>query len=113
MRNSFSQNIIETMKWVDEISGKDFGREKQKNFFVYSLRLIHNNLIMNKNIERHIALDSKEIDFSSKFNKFINQRNVSEIYEEISNANFHIERNGYAKLIFLDLSFKLMVLLKK
>jgi DNA polymerase-3 subunit delta' len=113
MRFSYGNNVLEIMKWVDEITNKEFGREKQKNFFVYALRLVQNNLIMNKKIERHIALDAKETEFSSKFNTFINQRNVSDIYEEFSKASFHIERNGYAKLIFLDLAFKLMILLKK
>ena len=35
------------------------------------------------------------------------------LVEELSKAEFHIERNGMSKIIFYDLALKVMALLKK
>lgn len=111
MRNSYSRSVIDSIKWAEEISS--IGREKQKNFFSYAMRLVQNNLIMNQKIDRHIALDEKEKAFSSKFNVFINPNNIVDIHKEITDASFHIERNGAPKIIFTDFTLKLMALLHK
>ena len=45
------------------------------------------------------------------FAPFIGASNISEIYKEIELANYHIERNGNAKIVLTDLSIKLTRLL--
>ncbi|MEG0851527.1 MAG: DNA polymerase III subunit delta', partial [Flavobacterium sp.] len=44
---------------------------------------------------------------------FVNEHNILEIYQEIEDATYHIERNGNAKMIFTDLSIKLTRLIHK
>ncbi|MCM2302952.1 MAG: DNA polymerase III subunit delta', partial [Flavobacteriaceae bacterium] len=44
---------------------------------------------------------------------FIHSGNIIDITKEIDDAIYHIERNGNAKIIFLDLSIKLTRLIHK
>jgi len=114
MRNSFSAKIIELTTWVDDIS--NLGREKQKAFLEYSLKMFRENFILNTvsdKSEELSLLTIAEKDFSLKFNTFIHKNNIFDIYEEFNKAHSHIERNGMGKIIFLDLALKLVKLLRR
>ena len=113
MRNSYAVNVSELIKWAEEMSGS--GRERQKEFFNYSLRMLRENFIMNIAPEvqnKIVYLSGKEKGFSDKFNKFIHQNNINLLNSEFNKASRHIERNGYDKLIFLDLALKTAKYLK-
>ncbi len=47
------------------------------------------------------------------FAPFVNGNNIQDIFKELSDAMYHIERNGNAKLILTDLSIKLTRLIHK
>ena len=114
MRLSFAAKIIDLTKWVDEISS--LGRERQKNFLNYSLKMFRENFILNispSEKEKLNQFTTDEENFSLKFSTFIHQNNIFDIYEEINKAHLHIERNGMDKIIFLDLALKLVKLLRR
>ena len=48
-----------------------------------------------------------------KFAPFVNNNNINAIFTELSEAMYHIERNGNAKIILTDLSIKLTRLIHK
>ena len=109
-RLCYKSDVLEVVKFVNIIS--KIGREKQKNFISYSLRMMRENFILNKNKPEITYLTSEENNFSKKFNTFVNERNIMRITREFNQAFLHIERNGNSKIIFLDLSLKLIKLLK-
>ncbi len=111
MRLSYQRKVIEIINWVDEISR--IGREKQKSFLAYSLRLVRENFMLNINNKELVYLTKKELEFSEKFSQFINQENVYQIYEELNKAHSDIEMNAYNKIVFLDLALKIIKLIKK
>lgn len=49
----------------------------------------------------------------ANFAPFVNGNNIQEIFKELSDAMYHIERNGNAKIILTDLSIKLTRLIHK
>ena len=110
-RFSYVKDVISINKWVDEIAG--IGREKQKGFFIYSLKLLRENFIMNTQIEEIIFLNSDERAFAEKFHRYINENNIEEIYTEFNSSYFHIERNANAKIVLFDMALKLIILIKK
>ncbi len=112
MRFSYSKKIIEITEWVNEIA--KIGREKQKQFLDYALRLIRENFILNiaKEEKKLIFLTKEEKNFSERFCTFININNVFAINKEFNLAHFHISSNANNKIVFLDLAIKLMNLLK-
>ncbi len=110
MRLCYKKDVIEINNWVDEIS--QIGREKQKSFLDYSLRLTRESFMLNQKQNELSFLAKEENEFAGKFSPFINGQNTSKIYEALNHAHYHIERNGYAKLIFMDLSLNMIKLLK-
>lgn len=112
MRLAYSPNFSLINEMVEEL-GK-LGREKQKIFIEYSLRLLRENFILNTNNNNQNInfLTQKEAEFSLKFNKFINQLNIFALYQEFNKAHADIIRNASAKILFLDLLLKTAKLLK-
>lgn len=111
MRLSFQRKVIELIEWVDEISR--IGREKQKSFLVYAIRLTRENFMLNIKNKDLVYLTKKELEFSEKFSQFIDQENVYQIYDALNRAHSDIEMNAYNKIVFLDLALKIIKLIKK
>ncbi len=105
---------LKTLKlWSDEMAASSFGRERQKSFLVNSQRLLRENYIYNLKISELNYLSAKEAEFSNKFAPFIHERNVEDLMFEFALAERHIEQNVNAKMVFFDLTLKIIMLLKK
>jgi DNA polymerase-3 subunit delta' len=85
------------------------GREPQKSFLSFALRLLRENLMLTLGQKKNslVYLTGEESEFSSKFHPFINQENIYSFSEEINKAYSHIEANGNARIIFLDLGLRI------
>ena len=92
---------------------KSIGREKQKELLDYGLRIIRNALLFNNNLAGIVMLPDDEKKFNANFAPFVNPANLSQISELFEEAIRQIERNGNAQIIFTDVSFKMVGLLKK
>jgi DNA polymerase-3 subunit delta' len=110
MRLSYAGKMIELIKWVDEIA--KLGREKQKAFLTYSLRMVRENLIINQKQKNMVRMSDEEEGFAQKFANFIHPNNAPYLSSEIDRAYLHISRNANAKVVFLDLCIKLNKILK-
>ncbi len=91
---------------------KSMGREKQKEFLEYGLKVIHNTLLFNNNLGDYVMLPEEEKNFVKNFSPFINMNNVQHIISLIEESIEHIERNANASIVFLDNSIKIIQLLK-
>ncbi len=111
MRLSYSRKIIELVRWSEKMA--TVGREKQKNFLSYALRMVRENFIMNYKHPEMVFLTRQENEFSQKFSPFIQEWNIHAISQELNNAFMHIERNGNGKVILLDFALKLVKLIRK
>ena len=111
MRLCYNKDVLALLQWTDSLNG--IGRERQKNFLSYAQRMIRENFMMNCNVNPLALLTQKEQEFSSRFFPFINNENVYQIVDELNKAQYHIESNGNDKIIFLDLSLKLIKLIRK
>jgi len=104
---SVIQDLIE---WSDVISKS--GRETQKRFLDYCLQFFRQAMLYNYNAESLVFLEPKNPSFKlEKFAPFVHSKNILLINDELNDAIYHIERNGNAKIILLDLSIKLTRLL--
>jgi DNA polymerase-3 subunit delta' len=71
-------------------------------------------LLSNYNTKDLVYLDAGLDGFSlDKLAPFVNGANIQDIFTELSNAIYHVERNGNGKIIFTDLSIKLTRLIHK
>ena len=110
MRMSYQAKIVDLTVWIDSLNS--WGRERQKGFLQYTLHMVRESLIQNFGNPSIKKVREEESLFTEKFAPFIHQNNALEIIEEIELAYQHIARNGSAKIIFMDLTLKLVVLLR-
>ncbi len=104
--------IIDLIKWSEKIA--QWGRETQKTFLDFCLEFFRQALLLNYQANELVYFKAFSEQFDlQKFAPFINGANISEIYKVISEAAYHIERNGNPKLIFSDMSIKLTRLIHK
>ena len=62
MRLAYSRKFQEIFEWVEEVSG--LGRERQKQFLVYAIRLVRENYLLNMQERDLVRLSPGEKDFS-------------------------------------------------
>ncbi len=110
MRLCYKRDIIGINNIINSIS--KIGRERQKNFLNYALRIIRKCLLMNYSDENLILSDEEELYFIRNFSPFINSANCIQFNEEINKAIYHIERNANPSILFMDLSLTIIKLLK-
>ena len=111
MRSAYARKLFELIDWCDEMNKQS--KEKQKGFFEFALRLIRENFMMNIQEEDLLYLTPEEENFSVRFSPFINDDNVLQLSEEFSLAHSHLEQNGNARIILMDLCLKVIMLLKQ
>ena len=67
---------------------------------------------MNFRHEELVYMSQAERNFSVKFSPFVNENNIFGIMEELSEAQRHIEQNVNAKMVFFDMSLRMIVWIK-
>jgi len=110
--NKNAKVISDLINWSDEISG--IGREKQKKFLEYCMEMFRQALLINYKVDKLVYMKPEDTSFKlENFAPFVNDKNILDIYKEISDAMYHVERNGNPKIIFTDLSIKLTRLIHR
>lgn len=111
MRKSYMRDLKGMRQWADTVAG--IGREPQKNFLIYCQRMIRESFICNFHRPEINYMNTDEANFTSRFAPFVNEKNIFGIMEELAEAQRHIEQNVNAKMVFFDLSLKMIMLLKQ
>lgn len=109
MRLCYMRKIKDLHQWAEQVS--QWGRERQKAFLEYAQRLVRENFIYNFRMPELNYMNRSEADFAVRFARFINERNVIGIMEELAEAQRDIEQNVNPRMVFFDFSLKLIVLL--
>jgi len=111
MRLSYARKIFDVIAWAEGVS--KMSKEKQKEFLLYVLKSLRENFMLTVGAGNRIMQSPDEKAFSEKFHPFINEKNIFKIVEETEKAHYHIERNGKAKIIFLDMALSIMQVIKQ
>ena len=112
MMSAVSSRQIKMIKAIaDELSRT--GREVQKSFLIYSLRMFREYFVSNFKVPELVYLNGYEQRLLQQYGGAINESNIEVLADEFSLAHKQIEQNGNPKIIFLDLCLKLTMLIKK
>jgi DNA polymerase-3 subunit delta' len=104
--------IQDLIQWSEMVAG--LGREGQKKFLNYCIDMFRQALILNYQATSLVYMEPTIEKFKlENFAPFVNGNNINDIFRELSDAIYHIERNGNAKIILTDLSIKLTRLIHK
>lgn len=112
MRFAWKRDVPSMINWSEEIAVT--GREPQKNFILFAIRLMRENLMLSLGQKENnlVYLTGDEAEFSQKFHPFITAANIYGLVEEFSTAHSHIEANGNPRIVFLDMAFKITKLIR-
>lgn len=88
------------------------GREAQKRFLLYGLSIIRQCFIMGQT-GRNPRYESEEALFIRNLAPFVHAGNIAGYDALFNEAIYHIEGNAYQKVLFLDVSLKLVKLIKQ
>jgi DNA polymerase-3 subunit delta' len=104
--------IQDLILWSEKIAS--LGRETQKKFLQFCIQMFRQALLLNYEAPSLVYFEPKVDKFKlENFAPFVNGNNIHDIFKELSDAMYHIERNGNAKIILTDLSIKLTRLIHK
>jgi DNA polymerase III subunit delta' len=104
--------IHDLIAWSEAIAG--IGREAQKQFLHFCIDMFRQALLLNYNAAPLVFMEPTVEKFKlENFAPFVNGNNINDIFKELSDALYHIERNGNARIILTDLSIKLTRLIHK
>ena len=109
MRLAYQRKIKDLRKWSEVMAG--FGREKQKRWLTYFLRMIRENFMYNFQQEELVYMTEKEEDFARNFARFVNEGNILPISDLANLAIRDIGQNANAKIVFFDFALQMIVLL--
>jgi DNA polymerase III subunit delta' len=105
MRACFKNNFSFMVGFADEFHGLD--RLKQRNILSYSINIMRETLLYLADANTINRTRGEELTFIQNFSKVMKLEIVEESYTLMNDAWYHLERNGSAKMIVLDLSLKL------
>lgn len=111
MRRAYTRDIKALLEWSDQIAS--WGREKQKRFLDYALRLVRENFVYNFRLPKLNYMSDEESEFASRFARFVNERNVIGLGLELERAAADIAGNANAAITLFDLAMKVIILIRK
>ncbi|MDR1523929.1 MAG: DNA polymerase III subunit delta [Tannerella sp.] len=111
MRNGWTRNVAAMKSFSEEMAS--LGRERQKKFLAFCQRQIRENFVKCLNEPSLNCMNREEADFSRNFSPYVNERNVMDLMDELSLAERHIGQNVNSRMVFFDLSMRIIVLIKK
>ena len=109
MRLAYQRKIKDLRKWSEQMAA--MGREKQKRWLTYFLKMTRENFMYNFKQEDLNYMTEEEEGFATNFARFVNEGNVIPISDLANLAIRDIGQNANAKIVFFDLALQMIVLL--
>jgi len=106
MRAVYSKNLSKLASLADQYDA--LPKEEQKGLLEYALHIFRQCLYQIADAPSLIKALEKEKAFITNFSKTLNREAIGLISEKLSEAHYHLERNGRAKMIHLDLSLQII-----
>ncbi|MDR2119407.1 MAG: DNA polymerase III subunit delta [Tannerella sp.] len=111
MRNAWTRSVKDMNESAKKIA--EHNRDRQIRFLKYCQRLVRENFMYRFHAEEMNYMNPEEAAFSVKFAEYVNERNVYDFIDELTEAERHVARNGNSKMIFFDLSLRIAVLVRQ
>ncbi|MDE5607655.1 MAG: AAA family ATPase [Muribaculaceae bacterium] len=111
MRLAYQKKVSELRSWSNEVAS--LGRESSVSFLEYCERQLRENFIYHLSAPELIYQTPDEAQFTTKFYRFINERNIEEFVERFDAAITDILANGNAKIILFELAVRVIMLIRK
>jgi DNA polymerase-3 subunit delta' len=111
MRNGWARNVSGMKSFAEEMAS--LSRDRQKQFLSFCQQQIRENFIKQLDEPELNYFSKDEAEFAVKFHPFVNERNIVDMMDELSLAERHVGQNINSKMVFFDLSMRLVSLIKR
>lgn len=111
LRACYALKVQDTVEFAEHFA--KMGRERQKGLMRYGLYLVRLSMLMSQRAFQLVRTTGEELKFVTDISRLLGADNVSGMREELEMAHVHLERNANAKVLFMDLSYRLHGLLKQ
>lgn len=111
MRTAYKRDVKQLKAWSEAVAA--FGREREKRMLDYFMHMTRENFIYNFHKPELNYMTQAEENFSRNFARFINEANVIEMTELYEQAKREISQNANAKIVFFDMTLKIIVSLMR
>jgi len=108
---AYQNNFIKMREKANELNS--LGREKIKQLLQYGMRITRLCMLYDLGNRSLVRSANDELDFVSKFSRFVNQNNAGKIYELLSEAEYHVMRNVNPRIVLLDTMLQASLELRK
>jgi DNA polymerase III subunit delta' len=105
MRSCFKREYQKLLTLSDEFHEAD--RLMQRNFLTYSLNMLRETMLHRSGATDINRTKGNELKFIQDFSKVMTIDKIDRSSELIGEASYFLERNGSAKMIFMDLSLQI------
>lgn len=105
MRACYKHNYASLVAMAEDYHGLD--KLTQKNMITYSIGMMRETLLHSAGVSTMNRTRGDELKFVQDFSKVMNLEKVEKSFKHMNEATYFLERNGSAKMIFLDLSLKI------
>jgi DNA polymerase-3 subunit delta' len=95
--------------WIDRSVRE--GREYLKSFFAFCIDASRECLLVNQEADSMYRFNDELIPGFSRFTKFIHAGNIAQVYNLLNRAIYAVERNANPRILLLDLSLKMHMIL--
>jgi DNA polymerase-3 subunit delta' len=111
LRVCYGKQVVDLTNFAEQF--QKMGRERQKSLMRYGLYLIRQCVLHWQKVPELVRAFGQEQEFVENFSKLLSDRNSEGIRKELETAHGHIERNANPKVLFIDLSYRMMYLIGK
>lgn len=105
MRACFGHKYGALVTMAEEYHALD--KLAQRNMMTYSINMMRETLLFYSGAEVINRTRGEEREFVERFSKVLDVNKIERSFLLLNDAGYHLERNGSAKMIFLDLSLKM------
>ena len=109
MRSCFRREYAKLLSLSEEFHEAD--KLMQRNFLHYSLNMLRETLLHRSGANAINRTKGNELKFIQDFSKVMSIEKIDRSSQLIGEASYFLERNGSAKMIFMDLSLQLSKIL--
>ena len=111
MRFLWQKEFLSLIQWSETMS--KIGRERLRLFFRSGLHIFRESLILNYSEDSIQMTGGSEMAFIKKFAPYVNELNAIDMVLLFEEAEYHVSRNANAKILIMDVSLKMMKLVRK
>jgi len=111
LRSIVADAGLEVIRRCEEDFPK-LGRENQKNFLLYAVRMFRQIVLEQQGLSDLVLLQGAELDFVKKFGRLFRTEQLGAAIDLLEKTFYRVERNANPKILFLDLSLQLILLFK-